>query len=85
MIARANMDPKVRQKLLHEITKDSNRKYHVSGAHALAIMLDALNRAESDERGIFDGICDNFCGRLAHRLLRAAGFEVTPEIERRIR
>lgn len=71
--------------LVHVITKDSDSPRHTAPAHALAIMLGALREAEADPAGLFEGICDRFSGRLAHKLLRAAGFEVTPEVTRRIR
>lgn len=72
-------------RLIHIITKDSDSPKHPAPAHALALMLGALARAEADPRGLFEGLCDNFCGPLAARLLRAAGFVVTDDVQRRIR
>lgn len=79
------LDSHLHHKLLHVITKDSNNKKHPAPAHALALMLQALDRAESNTTGLFEGICENFCGPLAHKLLRAAEFEISDSTMRRIR
>lgn len=73
----------IHSKLVHVVTTE-NRKPGQS-ASSLAIMLEAIDRAEKHPGGLFEGLCESFCGPLAIKMLRAAGFPITDDLRRRVR
>lgn len=68
------MSMEMHSKMVHEITVESSKPSY--SAHALPLMLEALESAEkyiAQGKDVRDVLCGHFNGRLLARLLKVAG------------